>query len=276
MGRLSLADRQKIRDLRAQGRTVSATARLVECAASTVKYYSRSGQRLDDRRPKRGQGRKHLIPQADLKEFAEIVLANTYKNNREKMVRVKAQMGTECCESTFRLALRRAKIAWGKPKKVLKISPANRAKRVAFANAHRNTNWDNVIFSDEKVFRLGVDGVACHYRIGARPETEVTGFGAAVGVWWGICKTRRIPPVIYAGSLDSAAYTRVLDQGLRGRGLADKLFQQDNARCHTAAGTAAYLARRRINVLPDWPAQSPDLNPIENAWAMVDREVKLT
>ena len=34
----------------------------------------------------------------------------------------------------------------------------------------------------------------------------------------------------------------------------------------------AYLKENNIDVLP-WPARSPDLNPIENIWAYMDRKM---
>ncbi len=43
------------------------------------------------------------------------------------------------------------------------------------------------------------------------------------------------------------------------------VFQQDNAKPHTAAVTTAWLRSRRVLVL-NWPACSPDLSPIENIW----------
>ncbi len=43
------------------------------------------------------------------------------------------------------------------------------------------------------------------------------------------------------------------------------VFQQDNAKPHSAAITTAWLHSRRVRVLK-WPACSPDLSPIKNIW----------
>ncbi len=46
-------------------------------------------------------------------------------------------------------------------------------------------------------------------------------------------------------------------------GDADFIFQQDLAPAHTAKGAKSWFNDHGFTVL-DWPANSPDLNPIEN------------
>ncbi len=46
-------------------------------------------------------------------------------------------------------------------------------------------------------------------------------------------------------------------------GDADFIFQQILAPAHTARGTKSWFNGHGVGVL-DWPANSPDLNPIEN------------
>ncbi len=54
---------------------------------------------------------------------------------------------------------------------------------------------------------------------------------------------------------------------------ADFIFQQDLAPAHTAKSTNGWLNDHGVGVL-DWPANSPDLNPIENLWSIVKRKMR--
>ncbi len=54
---------------------------------------------------------------------------------------------------------------------------------------------------------------------------------------------------------------------------ADFIFQQDLSPARAAKSTKSWLNDHGVDVL-DWPANSPDLNPIENLWCIVKRKMR--
>ncbi|KAF4033805.1 DDE superfamily endonuclease [Phytophthora infestans] len=78
-------------------------------------------------------------------------------------------------------------------------------------------------------------------------------------------------------NITGAYYKSILEQNLQatvsvlGIG-SDYKFVQDGAPGHRARLVKDYLKEKEVELLPH-PAQSPDLNPIENLWALVKQEL---
>ena len=50
-------------------------------------------------------------------------------------------------------------------------------------------------------------------------------------------------------------------------------FHQDSAPCHKAKKVMKFLENKKYDIIK-WPGNSPDLNPIENAWNFMKERLK--
>lgn len=201
---------------------------------------------------------------------------------------VEAELGKSCHPETIRRVLREHDLNGRIARKKPFISARNMKTRVNFTKEHLNKDaafWNTVIFADESKFNIfGSDGASYVWR---KPNTElqaknlkatVKHGGGSVMVWAcmsaaGVGKLEFIET-----TMDKMRYLDILRSNLLDSaeklGIRDNFrFYQDNDPKHKSGIVQTWLVWNCPHVMQP-PAQSPDMNVIENLWAILDANVR--
>ncbi len=105
-------------------------------------------------------------------------------------------------------------------------------------------------------------------------------FPQSVMIWAAMSSAGVDPLCFLKSTVNAAIYQDILEHFMlpfadKLYGDADFIFEQDLAPAHTAKGTKSWFNDHGVTVL-DWPANSPDLTPIENLWSIVKRKMRDT
>ncbi|UYV79238.1 hypothetical protein LAZ67_17001702 [Cordylochernes scorpioides] len=186
--------------------------------------------------------------------------------------------GTRISRQTVYRRLHEGALYARRPMVCIPLTSAHRRARLNWCLEHHawtHDQWANVLFSDKSRFSLNTD--SRHVFIWREPGTryhpsnirEKDSFrGGSLLVWAGISSSSRTPLHIFSGGTLTAQRYRdeILEPYLRlyrdqiGHNL---IFMDDNARPHRARLVDEYLQSENIRRM-EWPARSPDLNPIEH------------
>ena len=265
------------------GKTCRQISELTNVHYSTVsriiKRYQRDGSITPVRKGNCGRKSKTTMREK------RMVVTTSRINPRLNAIDIRNRLDLRVSNRTVRRILVNAGRLARNPRKKQLLTKPMMVKRLQWAKAHSNWDierWKKVLYTDESHFEVKGNTVQFVRRATNEPLSPAH-ISQSVKhplkvMFWG-CFSYGAPGRLHIceGMMDQKEYCKVIEHRVIPE-LAqrfpngDGILQHDKAPCHMAKSVTKKLHDSQIPVLA-WPANSPDVAPIENLWQIVKEKL---
>ncbi len=244
----------------------------LQISSSTVHNIIKRFRESGEISVRKGQCRRPLLDACDLRALRWYCITHWHDSVIDITKWAQEYFQKPLSVNTIHCAICRCKLKLYHAKRKPYVNMVQKRCRVLWVKAHLKltvSKWKSVMWSDESKFDILVGNhewrilrakeernlPACYQRSVKKP--------ASLMLWGCISAYVMGSYHVLEGTMNAKRYIKVLEQYMLPSRW--RIFQQDNAKPHTAVIKTSWLRSRRVHVL-NWPACSPDLSPIDNIW----------
>ena len=274
--------------LTADGQSTSVIAQKLQTTPKTIKRWQSVAEDDDDLEDDYRSGRSYVLSKEEMETIVDYAIMKSKTTPRE----IKAALNLDCSPRTIRRVLDEGGLFGRITREAPPLKEEHMKKRVAYAEgySHWTTtgeqahDWMRVLWTDEMSIHIGPQGQHwCQRLINTEWEPshvmEKQKHPPKLHVWGAFSGLTGVEDIYtFEENLDSEGMLKILKSTLHTSSETLKKkgqwwFQQDNDPKHKSKLIQNYLKQQGIDCI-EWPPYSPDLNPIENIWAYLKKQVE--
>jgi len=277
---LKREQRKEILYMNSKGYSRPEIAERVGCRKQTVIDFLKRYKKTKSLANAPGQGRKRKLSRKDERTIVKKAKKGKTAKKLAQELSPKIKGGIE--ETTIRRTLRKEGLRYLVVEKREMITEQQAQKRISYAKEMKNQDWKYVLFTDEKSFQVGSTVHKKWQDPKNREIVEVKRHPAKVHAWAGIGYHFKTDLYIFEKNLDADLYCKILKSRLPPTHYYDLhphargkwIFVQDNDPKHKSRKATDLLNKLAPDRIQNHPPNSPDLNPIEDTWSILDGKLK--